>query len=168
MRTLNKLIDAIIFALAGIAGAMIFALLLMVGFATISRYLVSKPYAFLIDYTAYALVYIAFLGAPWLYSKRGHVGIDILINALPKKLKPAWIAMTDIVVLIVCIVIGVISFRVVMDSYNAGVIVSDYLSTPKWLLILPIPIGLLFLAVQAIRNAIDVLKPKKAAEGGVL
>ncbi|NLY71738.1 MAG: TRAP transporter small permease [Clostridiales bacterium] len=168
MRTFNKIIDACLLALAAIAGVLILVLLIMVAFATLSRYLVNKPYAFLIDYSAYALVYITFFGAPWLYSKRGHVRLDLLLNALPERIKPAWVAATDIVVCLVCILAFVVSFDVTMTSYKTGVIVSDYLSTPKWILLFPIPIATFFLAIQAIRNAAKELRMKASVKGGTL
>lgn len=168
MRTLNKIIDACLLALAGIAGVIVLLLLLSVAFATLSRYLFNEPYAFLIDFASYSLVYIAFLGAPWLYSKRGHVSIDMLVNALPKKVKPGWIAGTDVAVFIVCAVTCVISFQVTMTAFEKGVIVADFLSTPKWILIAPMPLSTFFLAIQAIRNAVSSIRPKATVEGGIL
>ena len=166
MRTLNKVIDVCVLVLAGIAGVMVLLLLLAVCFATLSRYLVNQPHAFLIDYAAYSLIYIAFLGTPWLYKNRGHVSIDMLVNSLPAKVKRFWVGATDIIVFVIAVVMCVIGFQVTKSSYVSNIIVADFLSTPKWLLLVPIPISSFFLAIQAIRNGIDSMKPKAQIEGG--
>ncbi|PKM84266.1 MAG: hypothetical protein CVU86_08140 [Firmicutes bacterium HGW-Firmicutes-11] len=166
MRSLNKFIDGCLLALAGIAGVIVLLLLLAVVFATLSRYLLNQPHAFLIDYSAYALIYIAFLGAPWLYKARGHVAIDMVVVALPVKVRRVWVAATDVIILIIAVVTCVISFQVMKTSFDSNIAVADFLGTPKWILIAPIPLSMFFLAVQAIRNAIASLTSETGMTGG--
>ncbi|MDR3332293.1 MAG: TRAP transporter small permease, partial [Synergistaceae bacterium] len=87
LRRLNRAIDLCILALAYIGSAIVLFLLLAVCFATLSRYLLNKPFAFLIDYSSYSLLFIAFLGAPWLLQQNGHVSIDMLVEKLPLRFK---------------------------------------------------------------------------------
>lgn len=165
MRVLNKVIDWCIIALAAIAGAVLLFLLLAVCFATVSRALFNEPFAFLIDYASYALLYIAFLGAPWLLSKRGHINIDMVINALPPKAKKIWQAVLDLVLAFTCIVIGVIGFQLTKSNFVNNVIISDFLNTPQWVLLISVPLGSFFTAVEAIRLCIYglIAKPDDTA-----
>jgi C4-dicarboxylate transporter DctQ subunit len=166
MRTLNKILDGCNLVLVGIAGIIIFYLLVSVCFATLSRYLVNQPHAYLIDYAAYSLIYIAFLGSPWLYGKRGHITVDLFLEKVSARKKQIWIGLTDIAVLIIAVVLFYISFKVTRNSFVNGVRVSDFLNTPKWLLLVPIPVSMFFIAIQAIRNAAASFFPKKVEEGG--
>lgn len=166
MRVLNKVIDWCILALAAIAGAVLLFLLLAVCFATVSRALFNEPFAFLIDYASYALLYIAFLGAPWLLSKRGHINIDMVLNALPPKTKKIWQAVLDLVLALVCIVIGVIGFQLTKSNIMNHVIISDFLNTPQWILLICVPVGSFFTAVEAIRLCIRGLLEKPADVAG--
>lgn len=166
MRVLNKVIDWCILALAAIAGAVLLFLLLAVCFATVSRALFNEPFAFLIDYASYALLYIAFLGAPWLLSKRGHINIDMVINALSPKAKKIWQAALDLVLAIVCIVLCVIGFQLTKSNFVNRVIISDFLNTPQWILLISVPLGSFFTAVEAIRLCIRGLVEKPTDKAG--
>lgn len=166
MRVVNKIIDWCILALAAIAGVVLLLLLLAVCFATVSRALFNEPFAFLIDYASYALLYIAFLGAPWLLSKRGHINIDMVINALPPKAKKIWQAALDLVLAFTCIVVGVIGFQLTKSNFVNHVIISDFLNTPQWILLVSVPVGSFFTAIEAIRLCIRGLLEKPADAAG--
>lgn len=167
MTALNKIIDRCILVLAGIAGFIILLLLLAVCFATLSRYLFNAPFAFLIDYSAYSLLYISFLGTPWLYQfKGGHVSIDMVTDALPPKAKNIWNGVLDIVVLFIAVILFLVSFKITKTNLLTDMRVPDFLDTPKWLLFVPIPVSMVFLAIQAIRNAIKNFSGKVNMEGG--
>ncbi len=158
---LNKIIDYCILALAAVAGFMVLFMLLAVCFATLSRYLFNKPYAFLIDYSSYSLLYIAFLGSPWLLQKRGHVAIDMLVNALPPGVRPFWCAAVNLITAFISVVICWIGLSLTYTNIINRVVVDDFLSTPKWILMAPIPVSAFFLAVQSIRNMIEDLSRRK-------
>lgn len=166
MRVINKVIDWCILALAAVAGAVLLFLLLAVCFATVSRALFNEPFAFLIDYASYALLYIAFLGAPWLLSKRGHINIDMVINALSPKARRIWQAVLDLVLAAVAVVLMVIGFQLTKSNFVNGIIISDFLNTPQWILLVCIPVGSFFTAVEAIRLCVRGLLTKPVEEAG--
>lgn len=152
LRKINRVIDYCILALASIAGTIVLILLLAVSFATLSRYLFNKPFSFLIDYSSYSLLFIAFLGAPWLLQKRGHVAIDMVVKALPPKIRPFWCAAIDLTIAFIFGVICYIGATLTYTNIINQVVIADFLSTPKWILMAPIPVSAFFLMVQAIRN----------------
>lgn len=166
MRALNKVIDWCILALAAIAGAVLLFLLLAVCFATVSRALFNEPFSFLIDYAAYSLLYIAFLGSPWLLSKRGHINIDMVVNALTPKVKRIWQAILDLILALVAAVLCVIGFQLTRSNFINGVTISDFLGTPQWLLLVCIPVGSFFTAVEAVRLGIRTLADKPVPDEG--
>ena len=166
MRTINKIIDWCILVLAAIAGVVLLFMLLAICFSTVTRKLFNMPFAFLIDYASYSLLYIAFLGAPWLLSRRGHINIDLVINAMKPGFRRYWQVGLDIVLAFTCMVVAVISFIITKTNFVNGVIISDFLSTPQWVLMICVPLGSFFTAVEAIRLAIRGLIQKPAeAEG---
>ena len=57
-------------------------LLLAICYATFTRFAFNDPKSNLIEYSAYALVYVAFLAAPWIQSRRGHINVDMVETAL--------------------------------------------------------------------------------------
>ncbi len=132
-----------------------------------SRYLFNEPFSFLIDYSSYSLLFIAFLGSPWLLQRRGHVSIDMAVNALPTKIRPVWCAVIDLVVACISAVICYIGVSLTYTNIVNHVVVADFLSTPKWILMIPIPVSSFFLAVQSLRNMIgDLARSRAGQEGG--
>ncbi len=167
MRMLNKALNVCVLALAGIAGIVLLMLLLAVCFATFSRALFNKPFAFLIDYAAYSLLYIAFLGAPWLLSMRGHINIDMVINGLPPRIHRYWQAAVDLVLFVICAIMFWVGLQLTVSNYTTGVVIADFLSTPQWVLLASVPLGSFFLAVEALRHVLRGLfgaKPNQAEE----
>ena len=142
-------------------------LLLAVCFATLTRYIFNEPFAFLIDYAAYSLLYISFLGTPWLYQKRGHVAVDMVVVALPPKVKQIWAGVLDLVVLVIAIVLCIIGFKLTKTNFMNQIALPDFMGTPKWVLLAPIPLSMFFLAIQAVRNAYESFTTKPSMEGGV-
>ncbi len=154
MRVLNKVIDWCNLALAAIAGAILLLLLLAVCFSTLTRALFNEPFAFLIDYATYALLYIAFLGSPWLLSKRGHINIDMFINKASPNARRIWQVILDLALMFTCAVLFVIGFQITRTNFVNHVTISDFLYTPQWILMICVPVGSFFTAVEALRLAI--------------
>jgi len=163
MKLLVKIVDRCVYVLAVIAALILLALLLGVCFATASRYLFNKPFAELIDLAGYSLVFIVFLGAPWLMSKRGHVRIDMFVEMVSPKAQKYWNAATNFAVVIIALVIAYIGFRLTGNYLINDRVMQDVMDTPQWILLLPIPLGSFFLALQALLNGIEDLKCAKSA-----
>ena len=158
MRTVNKVIDYCILALAGIAGALLLLMLIAIVFAMVSRAFFGRPFAFLIDYSAFSLVYLAFLGAPWVMQLKRHVGVDIVPQALSPHVRRWWSVGLDLLVMVVAAVIFYTSAYLTIDFFVNGIISGDMLRTPRWITLIPIPIGCFFLSIQALRNAVERIK----------
>ena len=140
-------------------------MMLAVCFMMLTRYLFNRPFAFITEYTTYSLVYISFLGAPWLLQLRKHVGIDLVVEALPPHIRRWWSAAISLTIMFVAVVICYYSAVLTTNFYLGGIAASDFLRTPRWLLLVSIPVGCFFLMIQALRNAIeDIRGPVKGGD----
>lgn len=151
MNTINKIIDWIINFFAGIAAVIIGVLLILITYATISRFFFNDPKAKIIEFSAYSLIYITFLAAPWLLRNRGHINVDLILMKLKGRRKTALLLFNDAVGLILTSGLFVISYQVTLSNYMEKIKVMDSMGTPQFLLILAIPLGFLFLAIQFLR-----------------
>ena len=161
MKLFIRVVDRCVYVLAVIAGIILGALLLAVCFATLSRYLFNKPFAGLIDLSGYSLVFIVFLGAPWLMSKRGHVRVDLFMDMVSPRAQKYWDAGTSFAVVIIALVMAYVGFLLTSSYLVNGRVMQDVLDTPQWILLLPIPVGAFFLALQALLNGLEDLKCAK-------
>lgn len=158
MKLFAKIVERCVNFLAGVAAVVLLALLLAVCFATISRYTVNKPFAELIDLSSYALVLVAFLGAPWLMGKRGHVQIDLFISRVSPKAQKYWNAGANFAMVVIALVLAYVGMSITINYLINGRVMQDVMETPQWILLLPIPVGSFFLALQSLLNGIDDFK----------
>ena len=159
---LNKALDNCNLALAYVAAMLMLFMMLAVCFAMLTRYLFNRPFVFIVDFTTYSLVYVAFLGAPWLLQLKKHAAVDLVPEALPLHIRRWWNAALDLTIMFIAIVICYVSSQLAMSFYAGGVTAADLLRTPRWLLIVSIPVGCFFLAIQSLRNMIeDIRAPVK-------
>jgi len=174
VRAFTKVLDRIVWVLAGVAAVVLLLLLLAVCFATLSRFLFDEPFAWLIDFSTYALVWVAFLGAPWLMRQRGHVVIDLFMTRTKPRTQARWSAGAHFVMALVALLITYVSGLLTVDYLVNDRIMQDILQTPQWILLLPIPVGCFFLALASAVNGVEDLResrcevPKTAddAKGG--
>jgi len=158
MTLFRKTVSGACLALAGVAAAVLFALLLAVTFATLSRFLFHKPFAQLVDFSSYALVWVAFLAAPWLMLQRGHVVIDLIITRVSETAQHRWRAIAHFAMIIVALVVAYVGGLLTVDYLINGRVMQDVTETPQWILLLPIPLGSFFLALASLTNGLEDLK----------
>ena len=91
--------------LAAVAGGLILAMSLWITYDVLSRYFfdVASPWSF--DLSEYSLVWITFLGAPWVLMQDRHVRIEILVDVLPVPAQRALGVAVSIVAIGVCVVL---------------------------------------------------------------
>ncbi len=103
--------------LAAIAALLILGMSLWITYDVLSRYLfgAASPWAF--DLSEYALIWITFLGAPWVLLQDRHVRIEILIDVLPARAQRLVGILVCVVALLACAVL----------TWRTGIAAVDYI-----------------------------------------
>ena len=91
--------------LAAVAGGLILAMSLWITYDVLARYFfdVASPWSF--DLSEYSLVWITFLGAPWVLLQDRHVRIEILVDVLPVPAQRALGVAVSVIAIGVCVVL---------------------------------------------------------------
>jgi len=156
------LYERILSTMALISGIMVGFMMLAVSYSVIMRRLFNNPSAWVMEVTTYLLLYIAFLGAPWLLRHGGHVNIDLLLN----RLSPGKQTVINIITLSMGFVISMLlflyGFEVTLDHFQRNVEIMSILSTPKYLLLAVIPLGTLFLVFEFARQTVLAVRRLKS------
>ena len=92
--------------LAAVAGGLVLAMSLWITYDVLSRYFfdVASPWSF--DLSEYSLVWMTFLGAPWVLMQDRHVRIEILVDNLPVPAQRALGAAVSVIAIGVCVVLA--------------------------------------------------------------
>lgn len=156
MRTLLRLYDGLISALAVVAGAGIaFAVALVIGDVAL-RAFGMRPPDFTVATIEYVLLYFTLFSAPYLVRKKGHVYIDALTSRLPDK--PRWFAdrLAYLISIITSLVFAYISFGLLVDAAQSELFDERSIDIPMWILYLPMPLAFFLVACEFGRYFIGI------------
>jgi len=112
----------------------------------IMRYFFNNPIHWAEEVVTSLFVWTVFIGSAYAYRKHSHLGVDILVNMFPPKVKKVVKAVMSVVELLVLTMLTVISAQYVYHLiYNRTgklkVVMTDLLRIPKWWTGIAVPIG---------------------------
>ena len=150
---LDKLIDVS----AGLAGAIVMFLTLLVCADVAMRSILNHPIQHVTEVSEHGLLFIAFLGAAWTLKKEGHVKVDVVYNLLNSKYQAYFNCLDAILGATVCLVVTLLGGLATWIAFQKGTVFStSSLSLPRAPILAAIPMGtfLLFIVflAQSYRN----------------
>jgi TRAP-type C4-dicarboxylate transport system permease small subunit len=161
---IDRILDGIIKFFGIIAGILFMMMALIVTYNVVMRYFVARPPVWAVETTEYIMVYATFLAAAWILSVDGHVKIDILVMRLSPKNQYLLSIIVSFLGLVACAVLGWFALESTYSLYTRDVIMMKMMPWPKWILIAPIPLGILLTLIQFIRNLVAILGRKELAD----
>ena len=119
----------------------------------ILRYFFSRPIHWMLEVTAYSLLWMTFLGVAWVLKGEGHVKVDLVLKRLNPKTQAMLTIITSLMGAIIFLVITWYGAKVTWEHLQTGYFLSTLLRPPKWPILAIIPIGSFFLFIQFLRRA---------------
>lgn len=156
---LMRVIDMITTGMAWIAGILVLLLMVAIVYSVATRYLLNLPQPAVLEMSGYMLLYVTFLGAPWLLHNDGHVRIDLLTNSLGPRSRRWFDAWTSLAGVFVSSLLLWKGTEVTLDYYQRAIIVMNILDTPQYLLLIAIPLGSFFLVIEFLRHFAAAVRP---------
>lgn len=155
LKTLNK-IDRFF---AYISSGTLFLLMVWVFTDVIFRYFFNSPIVGTIEISGeYFMVMIVLLSLSYTHMKNGHINVELLYGRFPEKVKGIVRILTNLIMLILFIFLGLFNYREGMKSFrnditSAGLL--DYPIGPAYFIIL---IGILLMALRVAIESIVILR----------
>jgi C4-dicarboxylate transporter, DctQ subunit len=147
--------DAVVGLGAVIAAALVFLLMFLTCYEIFIRYVFQNAPAWVMEISEYLLLYITFLGAPWLLKADAHVRVDLAYAFLTEKsvkgLKTATLAGAAAVAAFVAAYGAIVTWRYFEENLK----VIQTLRVPKWIILIIIPVGCFMLCIQLLRQMFD-------------
>jgi len=142
----------IVNAMAIIAAVLMALIMIAIAYATISRYFFGNPMAWVVEVSSYSLLYITFLAAPWLLRQDAHVKVDLVLNKLKPKSQSALNLFNNAIGVAIAVILLVFGFKMTLNNYREGIVVMNILRTPQYMLLVIIPVGTFFLAIEFLKK----------------
>ena len=161
MKSIGTTFDKILAVLFWIAGALLIFSTVGTCIDVILRYVFNRPIHWMLEITEYIMLYIPFLGAALVLKEDGHIRVDILINHFSERSR-AWLnVITSFVGGMVMLTYSVFGGQVTLDYFRRGIPSLESLKTPAFLILMIIPIGGFFFAIQFFRQMVGYYQKLK-------
>jgi TRAP-type C4-dicarboxylate transport system permease small subunit len=141
----KRFFDRVIDGMAFMAGVLLCAAVIIECVEICMRYFVRQPLVWSVEICEYILFSVAFLGAPWLLKKGGHVSVDILVASLGGRGRALLGLLSSAMGVFFSAIICWFSVVTAWDCYKTGVVVTKTLTVPKYYFLALIGLGYLLL-----------------------
>lgn len=149
--------------ICAIAGAAILtSVTAFVFFEVVSRATLGTSRLWVIEVSEYSLLFITFLGAPYLLEKNMHVTLDILHDHLGRRSKLLATLFNAAIGTTACLIMTVVGARVVLDQIETGVRVTSVMAPQSFWITAALPLGMGLMAFQFLRQGVDALHDGRA------
>lgn len=150
---LKRIHNGLILGGAVICGGVFMFMMVVVSIDAILRYAFSSPLAWEIEVNEYLLLYVTFLGAPWLLRQDGHVRVDLLFAYIPERAAHRLTMCTSLLGGAACLVLCAVGCQSTWEAFVRGLPEIKTLAVPRWILMWVIPYGSLLLAIEFFSKA---------------
>lgn len=161
---IDRFYNGLIRLFAWLACALILIVTLLITYSVGVRFFLNNPIAWITEITEYTLLYITFLGAPWLLEQHGHVRLDLVLNMLSKKYSNLLEILSNVLGAVISIVLTWYGFWTVLDLYQRGITVINILKIQKYIIIMIIPISGFLLTIGFLKLTYNLVKTKRDGE----
>lgn len=130
------------------AALLILAMSCWITYDVLTRYFLdfASPWAF--DLSEYALIWITFLGAPWVLLQDRHVRIELLLDVLPRFVQRTLGIAVCIIAVFACLILAWRTGVAAMQYIDRDIMMPRIWRIPRIWPYCIIPIGSLFLALS--------------------
>ena len=144
--------------MAWVAGVLMIIVMLAISYSVVMRYFFNSPAPSIIEVSSYLLLYITFLGAPWLLRNDGHVKVELVVDRLgPRRRRAADLA-SSFLGLVVSLTLFAQGSITTFQQYERATTAMNILDIPKYMLLVIIPFGSIFLSYEFGRWFLSALR----------
>ena len=151
MAALTKIYDALLYAMALVAGGTLVWLMISTITSVMMRNLGLQPAAWLFTSAEYGILYMTMLGAPWLVREKGHVHIELVTSALPEGLQRLVSRIVAAGCVLVCLILAWKGVELFLTNIERGDYDTRAYYYPRWLLTITFPLSFGIMAIEFAR-----------------
>jgi TRAP-type C4-dicarboxylate transport system permease small subunit len=161
MRGYIRVVSALSRAAGFFSCLLLLAAVLVVTHMVVVRYLLQSSTVWQTEFVTYALVAATFLGSAYVLLLKGHVNIDLLVNAAGPRARRVLDTVNVLLCLLFCALLGWSSWHFLSEALANGWKTPTVWKLPLWIPLLPLPVGLALLFLQYVA---ELLRPRLEAQ----
>lgn len=153
MKSFGWLFDRVIDATAGLASAILMAMMLITVGKIFLRAVFNIGVLGIDQISGIMMVYMTFIGAAWVLRSDGHVMVDLLTTSVSSSTRRSLNIIASLVAAVVCFAMTYFACNAIGLSLRRGVMVAAEFEIPRAINLLAIPIGCALLGIEFLRRA---------------
>jgi TRAP-type C4-dicarboxylate transport system permease small subunit len=151
LASFEKMIDFLTTMGAVVGGIFTGVMTIIVGYAVVGRYVLSRPIGWSEEISMYLMVWAVYLGAAYTLKEDAHIGVDILISRLKPKTKKIFLIFHY---LVGCVIFSILLYKG-MEMVNLSFTMNSRslaIEFPLYAAHLSVPVGAAILILQCIQK----------------
>jgi len=160
MRTYIRVVSALSRAAGFLSCLLLLAAVLVVTHMVVVRYVLNGSTIWQTEFVTYALVAATFLGSAYVLLLKGHVNIDLLVNAAGPRRRRVMEVAGACGCLLFCGLLGWSGWHFFHEALLNGWKTATVWKLPLWIPLLPLPLGLGLLFLQYVA---ELFRPRGEA-----
>jgi TRAP-type C4-dicarboxylate transport system permease small subunit len=157
VRTYIRIVTGLSRVLGLLATVLLGLAVLVVCQMIVVRYFLNASTVWQTEFVIYSLVAATFLGSPYVLIRKGHVGVDLLPNALGGR----WRVMLDVLAALLSLVFLAVltwsGWNYFHEAWSGRWTTDTVWALPLWIPLLPLPVGMGLLCLQYVAEVLKVL-----------
>lgn len=135
-------------ACAAVGAGILFFIAAIIVWEVISRALFGQSRLWVIEVSEYSLLFITFLGAPYLLEKNMHVVLDIVYDSLGPPMRRVATVINAGLGLAICVLLTIVGISVVLDQYAVGVRQTTVMAPYSFWITAALPLGMFLMSFE--------------------
>jgi TRAP-type C4-dicarboxylate transport system permease small subunit len=159
MQAYIRVVSAFSRALGLFSMALMAAAVLVVSQMIFVRYVLNGSTIWQTEFVIYAIIAATLLGSPAVLIDKGHVGVDLLPEALHGRGRLILRLIAGIASLLFCIVLAYSGWLYFHEALTRGWKTATVWALPLWIPLLPLPLGIGLLCLQYVAELMKLAHP---------
>ena len=143
-----------------VAGTLLVLMALATLFNVVARYLFNSPVPWADEFSRYAFIWLVFVGAV-VCTKRGrHISIDLVVTALPNRIRPFVQILADVATAALMLIIIYYGWILTSSATQP----TSTLKVPQYVVYMIVPLSALLILIRTVRDIIRAARASFGAE----
>jgi len=161
LRSFIRIVDAVSRAAGIVAMLLLAAAIIVVCEMIFMRYVLRASTIWQTEFVIYSLMAATFIGSPYVLLYRGHVGVDLLPNALGGRGRFVLDLIASLLSLAFCLILAWSSYGYFHEALAKGWRTDTVWHLPLWIPLFPLPLGMALLSLQYVA---EIARPRPEPE----
>jgi C4-dicarboxylate transporter, DctQ subunit len=154
----SKAMGKALSVLAVLAGLLLLFVTFSIGFSIFTRAAGLRGPAWVVQFNEYSLLWITFLAAGWVLKRGKHVSIDLVTGRLARRGRAVMEMVHGLMGMTVSVILLCYGAGVVWSHHLRGVTDVQVVDMPKYLVLIVIPFGFFWLALQFLHQTVNAYR----------